>query len=363
MNKFKLPWAAAHDDAAASSGLAPLLARDMALMFGQIGVVSLRASVVDMESMAFQPAWSITERGEIGEDPLNRGLDSAFPAAMATIAQMGVASPEHTVVRKLSPRHWAFAWRIDDRHVAVAEARYRDQRDMQTEADTALVRLVCDNGIHANQSDAADGSGRASAMPAGTLDGRPLMMWPEIDRRRADRAAAVSPLAVFVVVLSALLALWMVAVAIPWARSDASALQTELTRLHDMGNGAMLHNLAATLATGDYGEVQASLSSFATLGYFQGAVVTNARQRIVSVAGTVSDVRIGDAVSPTLARSARVLDLSIGSERYGQLLTLGAAAPAELSSGFQVLLISALLVCACTAVAALLLLWRHRQRQ
>ena len=361
MSKFRLPWVTAEDDTTTGNGLAPLLARDMAMMFGQIGVVSLRASVVDMESMAFQPAWSITERGEIGEDPLNRGLDSAFPAAMATIAQMGVSSPEHTVVRKLSPRHWAFAWRIDDQHVAVAEARYRDQRDMQTEADTALVRLICDNGIHANQVATADGSGRTSAMPAGTLDGRPLMMWPAVDRRRTEQAAPISPLNVFMVLLSALLALWMVAVAIPWARSDASAMQTELTRMHDMGQGSMQQTLAATLATGDYGELQAALTSFAALGYFQGAVVTNSRQRIVSMAGTVNDARIGDAVSPTLARSARVLDLSIGSERYGQLLTLSAAAPNEPSSGSRVLLASALMVCLSTVAAALLLLWRHRR--
>ena len=361
MSKFKLPWASADDGAAAGRGLAPLLARDMAMVFSQIGVVSLRAAVVDMESMAFHPAWSITERGEIGEDPLNRGLDSAFPAAMATIAQMGVSSPEHTVVRKLSPRHWAFAWRIDDRHVAVAEARYRDQRDMQTEADTALVRLICDNGIHANQVDLADGSGRAGAISAG--NGRPQMAWPAIDRRRSGSAAAINPLAVFVAVLSALLALWMVAVAIPWARSDAVALQTELTRMQDMGKGSMLQTLASTLATGDYGEVQAALTSYAALGYFQGAVVTNARQRIISVAGTVNEARIGDAVSPALARSAQVLDLSIGSERYGQLLTLGAAAPAEPSSGSRVLLASALMVCLSTVAAALLLLWRHRRRQ
>ena len=130
-----------------------------------------------------------------------------------------------------------------------------------------------------------------------------------------------------------------------------------------MGNGSMLQNLATTLATGDYGEVQAALTSFAALGYFQGAVVTNARQRIVSLAGTVGDARIGDAVSPTLARSARVLDLSIGSERFGQLLTLGAAAPTETTQGLRVLLASALMVCVSTALAALLLLWRHRQRQ
>jgi len=134
---FKLPFSATDPGRLPASGLAPLLARDMALMFGQLGVASVRASVVDMDSMAFQSAWSVTEKGEVGEDFLGKGLDSTFPAAMATIAQMGVAPPEQTVVRKLNPRHWAFAWRIDDRLVAVAEARYRDQRDMMSPADTA----------------------------------------------------------------------------------------------------------------------------------------------------------------------------------------------------------------------------------
>lgn len=363
MSKFKLPWSSsAHDDGPAS-GLGPMLARDMALMFSQIGILSLRASVVDMESMAFQPAWSISDRGEVAEDPLNRGLDSAFPAAMATIAQMGVLSPEHTVVRKLSPRHWAFAWRIDDRHVAVAEARYRDQRDMQTDADTALVRLICDNGIRAGQADAAAGNGRQTQVVAGDAGHRPQPVWPGTDRRGLGALAGVSPLNLVLVLVSAMLALWLALVAIPWARSDALALQAEVARVHDMSNGSMAQILATTLATGDYGEVQAALSSFASPGYFQAAAVTNARQRIISMSGVVKDARIGDPVPPGLVASATVMDLSIGAERYGQLLTWGARPPPARNQGFVVLLVSAALVCLSTAVAAVLLIRRQLRRQ
>ncbi len=362
MSKFKLPWTTSGHDDGPTSTLGPLLARDMALMFSQIGIMSLRASVVDMESMAFHPAWSISDRGEVAEDPMSRGLDSAFPAAMATIAQMGVSSPEHTVVRKLSPRHWAFAWRIDDHHVAVAEARYRDQRDMQTEADTALVRLICDNGIRAGQADGAAGMGRHAQLGSGDPADAPQLQWPGKDRRQRGGLAGISPLHLVLVLVSAMLALWLAAVAIPWARSDAVALQAELTRMHDMSNGSMTQILATTLATGDYGEVQAALSSFATLGYFQGAAVTNARQRIISMSGAVKDARMGDPVPAALLASASVVDLSIGTERYGQLLTWGTSPPASSNQGFLVLLVSAVLVCLSTAVAAVLLMRRQRRR-
>ncbi len=363
MSKFKLPWTVSTQDDVPSSGLGPMLARDMALMFSQIGLMSLRASVVDMESMSFQPAWSITDRGEVAEDPMNRGLDSAFPAAMATIAQMGVTSPENTVVRKLSPRHWAFAWRIDDHHVAVAEARYRDQRDMQTEAGTALVRLICDNGIRAGQTDAAASTGRHTQLVSGDGAGKPQVLWPDDDRRRVGALAGISPLNLVLVLASAMLALWLAVVAIPWARSDAVALQAEVTRMHDMSSGSMVQILASTLSTGDYGEVQAALSSFASLGYFQGAAVTNARQRIISMSGVVKDARMGDPVPPALISSAKVVDLAIGAERYGQLLTWGATPPPARNQGFVVLLVSAALVCLSTAVAAVLLIRRQRKRQ
>ena len=357
---FKLPFANSEGGRAQASGLAPLLARDMALMFGQLGVASVRASVVDMESMAFQSAWSVTEKGEVGEDFLGKGLDSTFPAAMATIAQMGVAPPEQTVVRKLNPRHWAFAWRIDERLVAVAEARYRDQRDMMSPTDTALVRLICDTGIRARQSEGD--RAKARPLPASAAREHPHLQWPEVDRRAAPQVALTTRIGVLLMALSALLALWLTVVAAPQARDEALALRAEVQRLQGMGSKSMVSTLAASLATGDYGELQAALANFATLGYFQSAVITNARQRVVAMVGTVPDTRIGDGVPPAVARSAEAHDLALGGERFGQLLLQGdALASTVVASSRSVSILSALSG-ACALAGVLLLVLRRGQR-
>ena len=363
MIDFKMPFSATGPGRALAPGLAPLLARDMALMFGQLGVASVRASVVDMESMAFQSAWSVTEKGEVGEDFLGKGLDSTFPAAMATIAQMGVAPPEQTVVRKLNPRHWAFAWRIDERLVAVAEARYRDQRDMMSPTDTALVRLICDTGIRARQSEGD--SPRSRPLPASVARDHPHLQWPEVDRRQAPQAPQVTlstRVGVLLMALSALLALWLTVFVAPRARDEALALQTEVQRLQLMGSKSMLSTLAASLATGDYGELQATLANFGVLGYFETAVITNARQRVVAMVGSVPDVRIGDGLPAALAKSTAAQELSLGSERYGQLMVSGATLPKTMTGASRWVMIAAALVGATALCGVLLLVLRRGSR-
>lgn len=344
-------------ESAASGTLSPALSRDMALMFGQLGVQSFRASVVDLESMAYQSVWSITEQGEVNDEHPERGLDSAFPGAMATIAQLRQASAEHTVVRKLSPRHWAFAWRIDDRHVAVAEARYRDRRDLQSDADTALVRLICDTGIRA-------GHGEAPATAAAASDDIPQLMWPQVDRRRSPRGASRGRLTVILVGLTALLALSVALLAIPAARDQSSSQQTEAARFLTMADSTMTQNLSAMMATGDYGDVQTTLSSFESLGYFDSAVVTNARQKVIAIAGAATGARIGDGVPPALAGSAQVFDLMQGSDRTGQLLVTRPQAKSAggANTSFYLMLGAAVLAFASAAALAAMVLPRFLRR-
>ncbi len=335
-----------------AASLSPALSRDMALMFVQLGVQSFRASVVDLESMAYQSVWSITEQGEITDDHPDRGLDSAFPGAMATIAQLRQSSAAHTVVRKLSPRHWAFAWRVDDRHVAVAEARYRDRRDLQSDADTALVRLICDTGIRAGHADAPPSS-----------DDMPELMWPHVDRRRSPQAApSRGRLTVVLVGVTAILALVAALLAIPAARDQSATLQSESARFLQMADATMTQNLSVMLATGDYGDVQTALSSFESLGYFDGALVTNSRQRVIAVAGVVTAARIGDSPPAAVAASAQVLDLMQGSEKLGQLMVLRPAAPDKPNLSFQVMLAAAVLAFVSAAALAALVLPRFLRR-
>ena len=56
------------------------LTADMARMFRHLGVVSFRASVVDIDSMAFHNGWTISANGEVSDSAFDQPVDSAFPA-------------------------------------------------------------------------------------------------------------------------------------------------------------------------------------------------------------------------------------------------------------------------------------------
>ncbi len=330
--------------------LTPSLSHDVALMFDRLGVLSLRASMADLESIALQSMWSITEQGEASADLSDHRPDSVFPGASAMITQLKQLPIEHTAVKKLSPRLWAFAWRIDDRHGVVASARYRDARDAQSDADTAFMRLVCDYGVHA----ALSGAPGAAEHPS-------QLVWPAVDRRRRGPAPLALWCGLLLAVASALLAAWVCVAAIPQIHDGTTALQAQAERLRVMAKATMTNRLSEALATGDYGDVQTTLSSFASLGYFQGAVVTNARQRVVSTAGAVGEIRIGDNVPLTLTRSAHVVDLAQGTVRYGQLLTLGAPETNEQGISFIATRVAVVLAGLSAAAAAALLVVRLRK--
>jgi hypothetical protein len=343
-----VPERAASSNSPSDAGapLAPLLSRDAALMFARLGVQSLRVSVVDLESAAHQSQWSIIEQGEASADPADRrpGPGVAFPGAAAMITQLSQVPVEHTVVKKLSPRLWAFAWRIDDRRGAIASVRYRDPREMHSDADTAFIRLTCDYGIH-------DG---LLGTPHAISD---ELVWPAVERRRGVHSLA-SWLSLLLVAASALLALWLSLAVVPGIHDEAAALREQAARLHAMADATMVSKLSAVLATGDYGDVQTLLSSFESLGYFQGAAVTNARQRVIATAGPVGDVRIGDAVPQAFAESARSDDLAQGSQRYGQLLTMGRSAINTADGGLLAIRVGLALAGLSAAIAAVLLVSR-----
>lgn len=324
--------------------LAPLLSRDVVLMFDRLGVQSLRASVVHLESATHQSQWSIIDQGEASPDPADRRPGVAFPGAAAMITQLILLPIEQTVVKKLSPRLWAFAWRIDDARGAIASVRYRDPREVHTDADTAFMRLTCDYGIH----DALIGS------PHATTD---MLVWPAVDRRRRVNSPA-SWFTLLLMAASALLALWLSLAVVPGIRDDAAALREQAQRLHAMADATMMSKLSAMLATGDYGDVQTLLSSFESLGYFEGAVVTNTRQRVIASAGALTGLRIGDELPQTVASSASAVELAQGSQRYGQLLTVGRTPMNATDGGLLAIRIGVALAGLSAAVAAALLVLR-----
>lgn len=338
--------AAAPSINASDSGapLAPLLSRDAALMFDRLGVQSLRVSVVHLESATHQSQWTIIDQGDASTDPGDRRPGVAFPGSAAMISRLGQVPITHTEVKKLSPRLWAFAWRIDDTRGAIASVRYREPHEVHSEADTAFMRLTCDYGIH----DAMIGS------PNATTD---TLVWPAVERRRGVNSRATW-ISLLLVAASALLALWLSLTVLPGIRDDAAALREQSARLHAMADATMVSKLSAVLATGDYGDVQTLLSSFESLGYFQGAAVTNTRQRVIAAAGSVAELRIGDELPPAVAGSASAVDLSQGSQRWGQLVTVGRLPINEPDGSWLAIRIGLALAGLSAAIAAALLVSR-----
>jgi hypothetical protein len=327
---------------------------DIARMVRHLGVQSVRASVVDIGSMAAQTGWSITDDGEVGDSSLERPLDSLFPNAAARVTQLSLGSAETTLVQKLSPRRWAFAWRLDRRRAAVTVAQFHERRDTVTDADTMLLRLLCNTGIRA---------GLASAAPAATSAEADSLVWPRVDRRAARQAQRPPRLSLGLAAAAALLTAWLALVAVAQTRAAASAQLAEVAQLRKMADGALIHGLSLALATGDYGDAQVALTSYATLGYFDQAVVTNTKGRVVAMDGSPERLRIGDPVTPEYAAVARPLELRVGSERQGQVLLVGPAGAGAAAAATTGLTVAAWLACIAALGCAGELSWRaFRQR-
>jgi hypothetical protein len=329
----------------------------MAAMFGQVGIASIRAAVVDMSSMDMQASWTLSAHKDVHHEGAEAAPDSAFIAARDAGVSLREAPAEYTMVRKLSPRVWSFAWRSGPDRMVIAETRYRDRRDALDDTDTALVRLIFLSFSQAAVQD--DGQPAA---------GLAELEWPAVDRRRGRNWRTLvrgHRVTLLLLGLGAVLALWLAAVALPAASERALAQQAEAARFHAMVDKTMSEHLSSALATGDYGELQNQLSIFHGLGYFQRAVVVNARQRAVAAAGTGNEVSIGNPLPPDLGSSAKPMPLLRGSEQLGQLLVLDKAADTQRPAFLGLWALALACFLALLGAAAVLLLpsnWRPRHK-
>ena len=327
----------------------------MSALFGQAGIASMRAAVVDLTSMNLQSSWSLNADKDLHLDTPEAAPDSAFVAARDASESLRDAPPEFTMLRKLSPRVWSFAWRAGAKHMVIAEARYRDRRDTLDERDTAMVRLMF---LSFAQPVASEEGRPASGMPE--------LEWPVVDRRRGRgwrSRLRNHRVPLLLLACSALLTLWLALFALPAAREQSGVQQAEAVRLQSLADMTMAKMLGAALASGDYGELQAELTMFHTLGYFTRALVVNARERVVAAAGTGSEATIGAAAPAALSSTAQVIPLLRGTEPLGRFLNLGKVGETR-SRAPPVLWPLALLSCLTTlGVAAVLLApanWRQR---
>jgi hypothetical protein len=327
------------------------VATDVRRVLQELGVQTLRVSRLDTQSFEFQWARSITAQGDVHEADANRPLDSVFPGGSAAVAEITRRAGADISVQKHSPRRWLLAWGAEHGQANLVDAQFYEKRDTLSDLDTALLRLVCH--ISTQQVQAADADD-------GTSPNHSALVWPQVERR-AKSATSVGPALAWALMLCSVLACaWLALVAAPQAGQQAAARQADFIALRD---GTMGRGLSAALATGDYGEVQSALQTFAELGHFQSAVVVNDKQRSVAIVGAVKNQRIGEPVAPAYAQSATSLKLTTGSQQQGQLLfvAMPVAEGTGVGSGLgRVAVLALLLSLALTALTALQLWRQHR---
>lgn len=352
-------------------------ADDIAQRFEAFGVQTLRASLVDLGSMRCTHAWHITDGGAMVEDASESDPDRSFPSAMATIVKLSPAGPQQTHKRELDPLRWAFAWLVEERHVAVVEAQYRMARNVHSDTDIALARQVCDAGMRAALASAGGSTWHDPPRPASsaveiTSSHSPALgatsrapasaSLPTASPARMPRRSSwlgLSQRAVLVV-----LALGLVVAGILFALlQSATSLRTDSAQLQAKADATMKQRVGKALAEGDYGEVQAELASFASLNYFESALVTNVRGRVIAAVGPIQGIRMGDPLAAGVAGSARVIELNQGPGPNGKLLVWERAASEAPGFGGKWLAIAAVLIAIVAAAAAEGLLQSLRRRQ
>ncbi len=341
-------------NAIVASGSPTAIAYDLSQTLRQFGVESARIALIELTSQHCHAIWTVDEQGEVSRRRPTRGLASAFSLGTAIVSELMQIPAGVPVVRRLSPHIWAYAWRVDEHNGVLAQIHSVEGRFKPSETGTAVVRAICDMTIGAGEAAQTDGAAEESGP-----------VWPRVDRRAPARPPLAARAALVLIGVAAVLSAWMAFRGLTEARDDSAALYAELGRLETMAERTMIRELSTVLAGGDYGEVQEALSSYADLGYFQAAVVTNMQKQIVASAGSIGSLRIGGQVPDTVARWARASDLTLGAQRNGQLLELprsaGAPLPRDGASLGVLRLVSALAFVSLITVG-ILLAWTLWQR-
>jgi hypothetical protein len=305
---------------------ADALASDLARTFRELGVQFLRASVVGIDSSAFQSAWSITDQGAISEGPADRGLDSVFPGASGTIKQLAQIAADATLVQKLSPRQWVYAWRLDEDHALICDVHYRERRDTVTDIDSAMVRLACSASLR----------GSVSALPVDTAGGETLK-WPDVEAPRRPRFDVATVGALVMVSMAALMSAWLLIGVLPSAQAVLASQQAQFDRVKQSAENAAVRGLANAMAharlTGERSGVQTEWAQFQAQGRFAAGLVLDDQGVVVAADGPLPGVRLGEALASPLPAGQRTLALEWASQPVGSVVLIPLQAPVHAADG------------------------------
>lgn len=332
------------------------LLADRQLALRQLGLAGSRAVLIEYDTQGHLASWAMQEDGTDPQSWQQQPIEQAFPGATALLDQVDNALDGRVGHLRLSPRRWVLAWRLDGAHAVVAQASFREGRVGLSNEVLAMLRGLCDAGIHADL---------VQRELVAALPGRPrLPPWPQVERRRAAPSRWMAWPSLVLVCIAALAAAWAAVVLLPqWQRQQAEQ-QAALERWQLLADTGFQRSLATALATGDPTQLQAVLSSFAEQGYLLKARVTNGRQQVVAEVGDRTQAAHPGGTAPEWLASARQVDLRLGSEPYGRLhyVRRHADGPPPAPQGLQWTSVLALLSAALGAVM-MAARWPQRRRR
>ncbi|MBV8211294.1 MAG: hypothetical protein JO133_14660 [Burkholderiaceae bacterium] len=311
------------------------LGGDFESFFNPLESRKLRTALIDLQSLECRASWSIANRVVVAEDRSECGWHTESPSFPKILERLSKAPIGDVLVRQLGLQRCLYVWRSEPKLMVAAEVSTVGSLPA-SHVEPALVKEVC-NIAMSTGGNAALPREVASAAPS-SGDARS----PSARRSwvRAGWACAAC------LVACAVLAGWL------FAKTDL-----EMLRIRALMDTAMLRNLSLALAKADYGEVQETLSAYSDSGYFDQAAVSNAKYRVIAIAGDWPNVRIGEPVPGQIARATETLDLRLGSESFGQLMVPQSRTnpPALMKSGLRALRTASAWVSALALLASLVL--------
>ena len=275
-----------------------LLGGDFETFFNPFESRKLRTTLIDLNSLECRASWSVANCVVVAEDRSERGWNTASPGFAKIVERLSQAAIGEVSVKQVGLQRCLYFWRIEPELLVVAEVSSLG-RLPASDVEPALVKEICSAAMRVKTT--AFWAREVATAVSSNVDVRSRSarsLWV-----KAGWAGVVSLLA------CAALGAWLFA-----------KTTLEILHVRTLMDAAVLRSLSLVLAKSDYGEVQEMLSTYGDSGYFSKAAVSNARQRVIAIAGNWSNVQIGEPVPDQIARAAEIFDLRLGSESLGQLL-------------------------------------------
>ena len=255
-------------------------------------------SQADQQSLDCKVTWSIANCAVVAEDRSERGWNTAGPGFGKVVEQLSQAAIGEVCVKQVGLQRCLYFWRIRPGMIVVAEVSGLG-RLPASDVEAGLVKEICSAAMKVRETAALRAREAARASSSADVPSRSARsLWI-----KAGWTCLASLLA------CAAFGGWLFA-------------KTSLDILHvrTLMDAAVLRSLSLALAKSDYGEVQEMLSTYGDSGYFSQAAVSNAKQRVIAIAGKWPSVQIGEPLPDQIARAAETFDLRLGPESLGQLL-------------------------------------------